>query len=286
MGRYDNKGNYLSTLDEAWNDEKFQEIEKKTNLKSLSRVPSRENLMRAFDLAMGKRLEDTFAPEDGAVNAGHRQTAQRFVELMELAAGEVDAKIAREEAEKAAKEAEKAAKEAEKAAKAEPSEEEKKEAQRKAQELQRKKDNISAMVQEVYVAGHYDLPEHINPMDNQDSQTWVADALDYMYYMAVRKMTEVKIPDIDYRDPTQVKECAAACQAYGHIMQDLVQISDGEYGKHLAEKYPDFKRRKEELSTAALVEQAVADLGTEMDTPPKKKQILKQLQARMIMEQY
>lgn len=311
MGRYDNKGNYLSTLDEAWNDEKFQEIEKKTNLKSLSRVPSRENLMRAFDLAMGKRLEDTFAPEDGAVNAGHRQTAQRFVELMELAAGEVDAKIAREEAEKAAKEAEKAAKEAEKAAKeeekaeqepekaeakeekseakeekAEPSEEEKKEAQRKAQELQRKKDNISAMVQEVYVAGHYDLPEHINPMDNQDSQTWVADALDYMYYMAVRKMTEVKIPDIDYRVPAQVKECADACGAYGHIMQDLVQISDGEYGDHLAEKYPDFKQRKEELITAALVELAVADLGTEMDAPPKKGQMLKQLKARMIMEQY
>jgi len=266
MGRYENTGNYLNGLDSTWGDDKFRELGTKTTLKTLYRRASRENLVRALDLASGTALENTFSPEGGGEIAGHRQTGQRFADLLELVAREHDAK----------KEAQ------EEKSDAEPGEQK----EQVDSGLEKKKTDIALMIQNVYIAGHYDFPGGHNPLANLDSPTWATDALDYMYYMAVRKMAEQRLPDIDYQDPKQLKEHADACKAYGNIMLDLAQISDGAYTEHLAEKYPDFKQRKEDLSRVALAEQAIAVLGTEPVKPQNKKQMIEYLQARIIVDQY
>ena len=361
-----NQGTYFGKLDSTWDDERFRELGVRTGLKTLFRAASRENLVRAFDLACGNTLENTYDPMDGGEMAGHRQMAQNVAGLLELVAQERElretaAKAAREAAEKgqereiratAAKAAKEAAQKARGNAGEEPEEaekaEEKETAEREAvseaasekeltaneavseaasekelaasepvsevaaekeapkpeakqaapqqtaprqtrknaRNLAQRKPEIGLMVQNAYVAGHYDFPEGRNPLADQDSPTWASDVMDYMYYMAVRKMTEQKLPDVDYRDPEQLKSCAEACEAYCHIMQDLVQISDGAYEQQMVQKYPDFKERKEALSAAALVQKAYAVLGQEQTGPFNNQRMVEQLQARMIMEKY
>ena len=381
-----NQGTYFGKLDSTWDDERFRELGVRTGLKTLFRAASRENLVRAFDLACGNTLEFTYDPIGGGERAGQRQMAQNVGNLLELVAQEIEDRAFKEEAAtvfkeaaeegpgrrfrrmaqragkaaavkseakeniaNAAKEAAEkgqewafraneanAAKEAAQKARGnageEPEEveiaEEKELAENEAvseavhekelaesepvsevntekeapkaetqqaaprkpkkdiREFEQGKPEIGLMVQNAYVAGHYDFPEGRNPLADPNSPTWATDVMDYMYYMAVRKLTDQKIPDVDYRDPEQLKSCAEACTAYRQIMQDLVQISDGDYEQQMVQKYPDFKEKKEALSTAALIQKAYAVLGREQTGPLDNQQLVEQLQARMIMEKY
>ena len=52
-----NQGTYFGKLDSTWDDERFRELGVRTSLKTLFRAASRENLVRAFDLACGNTLE-------------------------------------------------------------------------------------------------------------------------------------------------------------------------------------------------------------------------------------
>lgn len=251
MEKYNiNNVKILGALDESWNDEKFIRLGNACNLKTMNRSTTRENLARAFAVAGLLNFEQTFDKdlEDVLLH----DYGKKLAALMELASGEVKADDA---------------------------------------DIDRKKAQVRDLA--------YQVHNHSNPCMTKDfkqvedaelyqknPKKWAQNVMDYVYYSAVRKLAEQKFPDIDFKNPEQIKACAAERRAYGRMMQDIVQISDGKYGKHLQEKFPDFQELKNGLENAALVEGAISGLGTELSNPPKKNEMLILLQSRMITELY
>lgn len=141
-------------------------------------------------------------------------------------------------------------------------------------------DAVCDMIQQVALRNHSDFPAGINPLKQRsEGKPWAQDAFDYLYYMAMRKLSEQKLPDIDYQDKKQLAECAAEQNAYSSILLDLVQFSDGDYEEKLAKKYTDFKQLKETLTVAGLLERAIGNLSSE-------EVLLPHLTARIAADQF
>ena len=241
---------FLGALDESWNDEKFTKLGKACNLKTMNRSATRENLARAFAITGLLKFEQTFDKDLEDVLL--QDYGQELASLLELAAGEV---------------------------------------KKDDKNMDKKKFDVRDLAYQVHNHSDscqikdFELVENAELYKN-DPQKWAQNVLDYVYYSAVRKLAEESFPDINYNDLEQVKVHSEERGAYGKMIQDIVQISDGAYGKHLQEKFPDFKELKNGLETAALVENAIRGLGTELSNPPKKKEMLELLQSRMVIDMY
>lgn len=143
-----------------------------------------------------------------------------------------------------------------------------------------REDAVCDMIQQVALHNHSDFPAGINPLKQRsEGKPWAQDAFDYLYYMAMRKLSEQKLPDIDYQDKKQLAECAAEQNAYSSILLDLVQFSDGDYEEKLAKKYTDFKQLKEKLTVAGLLERAIGNLSS-------SEVLLPHLTARIVADQF
>lgn len=293
MARYENSGVYLTDFENEWDDDRFSKLGVKLDLKTLYRTPTRENLARAFAVAKGMKLEDTYEAEDGSVHSDHHQMGQCFIDLLTLAAEEKEMLEEKEKAEKEKAEKEEAEKENEKE-NAENPEADNENADQKEEEKKpesavpkERTEAVCNFIQQIYTQGHHDFPKDINPLKQRsEGKPWAQDALDYAYYMTLRAFEERKLPDIDYQNPEEVKKIAKEQKACATIIQDLVQISDGVYGEHIEEKYPGFEEEKIHLSDAALMINMISDLAIELTNPPSERDLLNHLAARNVFDQY
>lgn len=143
-----------------------------------------------------------------------------------------------------------------------------------------REDAVCDMILQVSLHNHSDFPAGINPLKRRsEGKPWAQDAFDYLYYMAMRKLSEQKLPDIDYQDPKQLTAYAAEQNAYSSILLDLVQFSDGAYEERLAKKYTDFKHLKEKLTVAGFLERAIGNLSS-------SEVLLPHLTARIVTDQF
>lgn len=211
-----------------WSDQKYTDVSRATGIRALHRHDSRENIARACMLTCGYSLEETFEKD-----SDRKAFGKEFTALLEVASGKAELE--------------------------DPSND------RSFQEQARRGINrffdANPEIEEKFNREYGKNPADFN--DKRMAQ-WT---LEEMYYAAMKKVSEIRLPDIDYSNRDQLRSITDRCAVVDTLGNNLNQGLDDGMGRKLNDRYSDLEAYRKGLGAGYDLIKAFKDATMELSDP-------------------